>query len=319
MAVPTGTFQTFQAVGIREDLSDYIYNIAPTETPFTTSVRRGKASNTYTEWQTDTLAAANKDNAEVEGDDQVGETATPTVRPGNHTQIFTKKPRVSSTQIAVNTAGRRNELSYQIAKRGKEIKRDIEAALTQNNASTAGNASTARKLGGLESWYVTNTSRGATGADGGFSGSTTSAPGDGTQRGFTEVLLKGVIKSCWDAGGDPDMIMVGSSNKQTASGFSGIATLYRDTAGSMKPASIMGAADIYVSDFGEHKIVPNRFQRDRTAHVLDTEYWEIDVLDPMKIEPLAKTGLSEIRLLSTELTLCAKNEAASGVVADLTT
>lgn len=320
MTVPAGTFQTFQAVGNREDLSDYIYDISPTETPFVTSCRKGKATAVFTEWQTDALDSATALNTTIEGDDATTNSATPTVRPRNYVQLMDKVPRVTSTQNAVNSAGRKSELSYQIAKRGKELKRDVESALCSNNGSSAGTAAAARALGGLESWYTSNVSRGTGGASGGYTaGGTTTAAGDTTQRTFTEAMLKAVIKSCWDNGGDPKMVMVGSFNKQTVSGFSGIATLYRDTAPKLAPASIMGAADIYVSDFGQHAIVPNRFSRARSAHVLDMDYWEVAVLQPMKIENLAKTGHSERRLLSTELTLCSKNQAASGVVADLTT
>lgn len=325
MSVPSGTMQTYQQVGIREQLADMIYDISPTETPFLSNAKRGKATNRKAEWQLDSLAAANGDNKTIEGDDATTDTAAPTSRLNNYTQLMDKVVRTSSTADAVSTAGRKKELSYQITKRSKELKRDMEARLTGNYASTAGAAGSARELGGLESWYATNTSRGGSaGASGGFSsttGVTVAATDSTTQRTFTEALLKDVIRQCWESGGDPTMIMVGSFNKQKASAFSGIASLYRDTNGknSAKQISIIGGADLYISDFGEHKIVPNRFSRSRTAHVLDMEYWEVQYLQPFSIVPLAKTGHSERRMLSAEFTLCSKNEAASGVVADLTT
>lgn len=325
MPVPSGTMQTYQQVGIREQLADMIYDISPTETPFLSNAKRGKATNRKAEWQLDALAAADGDNKTIEGDDATTDTAAPTSRLNNYTQLMDKVVRTSSTADAVSTAGRKKELSYQITKRSKELKRDMEARLTGNYASTAGAAGSARELGGLESWYATNTSRGGSaGASGGFSsttGVTVAATDSTTQRTFTEVLLKDVIRQCWESGGDPTMIMVGSFNKQKASAFSGIASLYRDTNGknSAKQISIIGGADLYISDFGEHKIVPNRFSRSRTAHVLDMEYWEVQYLQPFSIVPLAKTGHSERRMLSAEFTLCSKNEAASGVVADLTT
>jgi hypothetical protein len=206
----------------------------------------------------------------------------------------------------------------------------METRLTGNYASTNGAAGSARELGGLESWYATNVNRGSNasaatnGASGGFSSTTqvTVAATDASataQRTFTEALLKDVIRQCWTSGGDPTMVMVGGVNKQRASTFSGIASLYRDTNGknSAKQISIIGGADLYISDFGEHKVVPNRFSRDRTAHVLDMEYWEVQYLQPFSITPLAKTGHSERRMLAVEFTLCSKNEAASGVVSDL--
>ena len=331
MTAPTGTTQTYQQVGIREDLTDMIYDISPTDTPFLSMAGRVSVKQTKHEWQKDSLAAADGTNATIEGDDATNDTASATSRLANYTQLMDKVVEVSSTANAVNTAGRKQELSYQIAKRSKEIKRDMEARLTNNYASVAGNATTARQTGSVESWLETNTSRGSgagatAGADGGFHSTTglTVAATDASStnvRTFTEALLKTVIADCWNNGGEPDTIMVGKFNKQTASGFSGIATLYRDTAGknSAKQISIVGGADVYVSDFGSHKIVPNRFSRDRTALVLDMSYWKVGYLQPFKIDPLAKTGHADRRMLSVEFALECSNEAASGCVADLTT
>ena len=114
MAVPAGTMQTFQQIGIREQLADMIYDISPTETPFLSNAKRGKATNRKAEWQLDALAAANGDNATIEGDDATTDTAVPTTRLNNYTQLMDKVVRTSSTADAVSTAGRKNELSYQI-------------------------------------------------------------------------------------------------------------------------------------------------------------------------------------------------------------
>lgn len=322
MAVPGGTTQTFQGVGIREDLSDIIYDITPTETPFLSMARRGKATQTKHEWQTDALAAADGANAVIEGDDATINTFTATTRLANYTQIMDKAISISGSMEAVNSAGRKSELSYQLSKRSRELKRDMETRLTGNYASTAGAAGAARATAGVEAWLASNTELGSGGAVGGYT--TTGvvvAATDATStqfQTFIEADLKSVIKQCWTNGGDPGVVMVGPFNKQKASGFGGIATLYRDTAGSMKPATIMGAADVYVSDFGEHRIVPNRFSRDRTALVLDMDYWEVAYLRPFQQAKLAKTGDSEKRQLLVEFALCSKNEAASGKIADLT-
>lgn len=325
MAVPAGTYQTYQQVGIREDLSDFIYNIDPVETPFLTMARKGsKPKNTKVEWQTDSLAAADGTNATIDGDDPATNTASPTVRLANYTQLMDKVVRVSDRAQQMSTAGRKRELAYQVAKRGKELKRDMEARLTGNYASTAGATGAASQTAGVEAWLTTNVSRGTGGADGGWSSTNqvTSAATDASatnQRTFTEALLKTQIRNIWNEGGNPKIIMTGGFNKQQASGFGGIATLYRDTAGKMSPATIMGAADVYVSDFGEHKIVPNRFSRDRTALILDMNYWSIHYLMPFNVQTLAKTGHSERRMLRVDFALCSKNEEASGAVADLTT
>lgn len=325
MAVPGGTMQTYQQVGIREDLSDFIYNIDPVETPFLTMVRKGsKPKNYKVEWQTDSLAAADGTNATLDGDDPATNTASPTARLATYTQLMDKVVRVSDRANLMTTAGRKRELAYQVAKRGKELKRDMETRLTGNYASVIGSASTASQTAGVEAWLETNVTRGSGGTDGGWSSTNqvTAAASDASSTNlitFTEARLKTQIRNIWNEGGNPKIIMVGGYNKQVASGFNGIATLYRDTAGKMSPATIMGAADVYVSDFGEHKIVPNRFSRDRTALILDMTYWSIHYLMPFNVTPLSKTGHSERRLLRVDFALCSKNEAASGAVADLLT
>lgn len=322
MAVPANTVQTFAQVGIREDLSDVVTNIAPTETPFYSMIRKGKAKNRSPEWQKDSLAAADADNKAIEGDDTSADAFEPTERLKNYVQLFDKTVSVSTTAQAVDTAGRASELKYQVAKRGQEIKRDIEARITGNYASVIGNASTAGECAGAEAWIETNVSLGTGGAAGGFNSGTglVDAATDGTPAAAAEATLKTVIKDCWTEGGDPSVIMVGGFNKQAFSGFSGIATQYKENKGpSMKRAVILGAADAYVSDFGEHRIIPNRFNRDRTALVLTPSTWEAKFLQPFKTVPLAKTGHNDKRLLSAELTLCCKDEKANGAYGALTT
>ena len=320
MAVPSNTVQTFAMIGIREDLSDVISNISPTETPFYSMCRKGKTVSRTPEWQIDTLAAANADNAVVEGDDVAADAADHPTRVKNVIQLMDKVVSVSTTGQAVDTAGRASELKYHVAKKGQELKRDIEARITQNDASVVGNASTAGEMAGAEAWIETNVDGGTSYAAGGFNTGTgiVDAPTDGTQRAAAESQLKAVIKDCWTAGGDPSVVMVGGFNKQAFSAFSGIATQYQDNNGrSMQRAVILGAADYYVSDFGEHRIIPNRFQRDRTALVLDPKLWELKFSQPFRTVPLAKTGHNDKRMLSVELTLCSKNEAGNGLVADL--
>lgn len=317
MTVPTGTTQTYQAIGRREDLTDVIHDVSPTETPFMSAIGKGAAKNTYHEWQTDALASATDDNAVIEGDDPGNETMDPTVRLGNYTQLSDKVVQVSSSQRASNNAGRGDELSYQLMKRSKELKRDMEASLTGNNASVAGDASTARKSAGFESWIQTNDSRGAGGGNTAFSGGIQAAPTDGTQRVFTETLLKDVLQLAWENGGEPTLLMVGAFNKKQASSFSGVADAVRDTGN--KRATIIGAAEVYVSDFGQLNIVPNRFSRSRTALVVDPSMWKLCYYQRFSTEDLAKTGHSDRKMLSVEYTLEACNEKSSGAVADLTT
>ncbi len=322
MAVPAAATQTYAQIGVREDLSDVIYDISPLETPVVSKLPRVKATNTNHEWMTDALAAAAA-NRKIEGDDASSITADPRVRVNNYTQIMTKALVVSGTSRAVNTAGLEDEFSYQTAKRGKELKRDIEFAVTQNQPSSAGGSGTARSMAGMESWLKTNKTNcgsldGSAGATTpGWSSNAVAAPTDNSQSSsITETLLKSVLQSIWTAGGNPSMIVVGAGTKQKMSTFSGIATQYRENSG-VKQATILGAAAVYVSDFGELRIVPDRFSRDRTALILDTEYWALAELRPIQRETLAKTGDSDKMMLVTELTLEARNEKASGKVTDI--
>ena len=312
MAQPTNTFDTYDSVGEREDLSDVIYNISPTDTPFLSSAAKTQSSAVLHEWQTDALAAASTSNAVIEGDEATLDAVTATTRLSNSCQIMDKTVVITGTQEAVDKAGRASEIAYQIAKKAKELKRDMEAMLTTNNAEVAGNASTARELGSLRAWVATNDDMGAGGSSGG-AGNT--AATDGTQRVFTESALKSVIKSVWNAGGDPTMIMVGPFNKQKLSGFTGNST--RFDAGA--DATLYTSVDVYASDFGQLQVVPNRFSRDRDAWVLDMDYWGVAFLRDFSMHELSKTGDSEKRQLILEATLESRNEAASGCVADLTT
>jgi hypothetical protein len=313
------TFQTYQSIGNREDLTDVIYNISPTDTPFMSSVGKTKASAVYHEWQTDALAAAVANNAAVEGADATSLTVTPTVRVGNRTQISTKTVQIAGTQDSVDKAGRKSEKAYQLAKASSELKRDMEKTLLSNNVAAAGNSSTARTLGGLQAWLSTNAVLGATGTAG--SGGTT-ARVSGTDAAFTETMLKSAVKSAFEQGGNPSVLMVTPTQKQVVSGFAGIAA-QRYEAPKNAATTIIGAADVYLSDFGTLSVVPNRFMTadsgdgGEVAFVLDPEYAAVAYLRPFQTNELAKTGDSEKTQLLVEYTLEVKNEKAHAIIADL--
>ena len=314
MAIVANTFQTYAAIGNREDLSDIIYNISPTDTPFMSSIGKEKAEGTLHEWQTDALAAA-ATNAQVEGDEIAFTAVVPTSRINNRTQISRKSVIVSGTQDTVNTAGRNQELAYQISKNAKELKRDMELVLCNNQSAAVGGAAAARTSSGLASWIQTNIN--AIGANGAIGGVDT--PGilrtNGTQRAFTEAQLKGVAASCWNSGGDPSMIMLGSFNKQKLSGFTGGSTKMTQA----DDKKLVAAIDIYESDFGSMTVVPNRFSRSRDVFVLQPDMWAVAYLRDFQMIDLAKTGDAEKKAMLAEYTLVAKNEAANGAIFDLTT
>jgi hypothetical protein len=317
MAIVANTFLAFNAKGIREELSNVISNISPEETPFQSNVGTENVTNAFFEWQTDSLAAT-ATTAVISGDD-VGsfDSTAATTRLGNYTHIRRRTMVIEDRLEFVDKAGRDSEVAYQLAKRGKELKRDIEAVLLDNNARVAGNSTTAPETAGLPAWLKTNTSK-SSGATAGVdpTGDGTDARTDGTQRAFTEAMLKDVMQKAWTAGGNPSILMVGPFNKTVASGFAGIAETR--VAGNDSPTTIIGAADIYVSDFGNISFVPNRFQRERDAFLLDPEYAAVCYLRPIQQIELAKTGDAEKRMVLAEFGLKVLNEAAHGIIADLT-
>ena len=314
MTQATNTFDTYDAVGIREDLQDVIYSISPTETPFMSAAAREQVKNTFHEWQTDSLAAAVTNNAVIEGDEATLDASTATSRIGNYTQIMDKTVVITGTQEAVDKAGRASELAYQIAKKSKELKRDIESTLLTNQARAVGSSSAARTFASMGAWIATNSNKASDGTDPTASDGS-DARNDGTQRSLTEDMLKDVIKGTWNAGGNPSVIMVGPFNKQKISGFTGGNTRFDAS----EDKTLYTSIDVYSSDFGDLEVVPNRFSRDRDALVLDMDYWSVGFLRDFTMHELSKTGDAEKRQILAELTLISRNEGASGGVFDLTT
>ena len=309
----TNTFDTYDAVGNKEDLENVVRNVSPTETPFISMVNQVKVTSTNHEFQTDALAAAAA-NAKIEGDDLTASAITATTRLGNRTQIMNKVFLVTASQDAMNSAGRDKELTYQKVKHAQELKRDMEYNIVGvNNAKVTGNATTARELASVQAWITTNTSKASDGTD--PTGDGTDARTDGTQRALTEAMVKTVLKECFTEGGSPDCILVGPFNKQVISGFGANATRFNEA----ESKKAFAAVHFYDSDFGVLKIIPNRFSRERDALILDKNYWSIGKFRPMTEKRLAESGFYEKWAIETEITLVSGNEKASGIVADLTT
>ncbi len=315
MTIIANTFTSFDAKGIRESLANVISNIAPEETPFTSNVGAENVSNTFFEWQVDDLAAVDVTPV-IDGDDVASfDATTATVRVGNYTQIRRRSMVIADNLGFQDLAGRNDEVAYQLAKRGKEIKRDLETIYTGNTARSAGSASAGRVTAGLGAWIATNVNKAGDGTNPtAVDGS--DARNDGTQRDFTEAMLKDVMQKAYTAGGNPSMLMVGPYNKTVVSGFAGIAA-QRYQAPTDGPTTIIGAADVYLSDFGALTVVPNRFSRERDAWCLDTEYASIATLRPIQAVDLAKTGDAEKKMLICETGLKVSNEKAHGLIADL--
>ena len=316
MAQPTNTYDTYDLVGEREDLSDEINNVSPTDTPFYSSVEKNTSNAVYHEWQTDSLRAA-APNAHIEGDDTTATARTPTVRLGNYTQIFKDAVTVTGTADEVDTAGRANEMDYQLVKTGRELRLDVEKALLDNNARVAGNSTTARELAGVPAWLTTNTSAGTSGSD--ATGDGTDARTDGTQRNFTQTLMDANLQSIWtNSNSDASLAVMLSAFQMTkALGFMG-----NNNQRSNVPADraiVANNIEVYMTPWGEVNCVMSRQMRARDVLTLNLDYWKVSVLRDFRTDPLAKTGDSEKRQVLAEMTLEACAEAASGGVFDLTT
>jgi len=311
-------YDRYSAIGAREDLSDVIYDISPTDTPIMSTIGKTKATSVTHEWQTDSLAAATTANALVEGASASEGTITPTTRLANLTQIVGKTVMVSGTLLASDLAGRKSEMAYQLAKASAEIKRDIETIITANQGQAAGSSgSSARKMGSLLSYIKTNTSKNGTsltGVDPTTLGVSTRT--DGSTRAFTETILKDVIAKVFASGGTPSALFVSPAQKQVVSAFTGLAA-QRYQVPTSGQATILAGADLYQSDFGVLQIVPNRFMRTRDALILDPEYAALAYLRPFQTNDIAKVGDADKKQILAELTLEVRNEAAHGGAFDL--
>lgn len=341
MAQVTGTTWTnsiansiTQATNNREDIEDVIFLLDPMDTIMLSTLPRVDASGVYHEWLQDNLAAPAA-NAQIEGNDVAFTTATPASRRGNWTQISYKTFAVSDTLEAVEKVGRSSERERLGVKLLKELKRDIETAIVGNQGSSGGaggaqgGTATARSSAGMEAWIgngtttttageasnvvtATTTSDGATSP--GFASGAVAAPTDGTTTGaLTEGQLKAALQGSWTDGGNTDTILVGARQKQVIDAFSGIATRFVDSAPN-KQAAIVGAANLYVTSYGTHKIVLSRYVRASVVLCLDTEYWALAFLRPFSKKPLARTGEAEKMLITSEWTLVCRNNAASAKV-----
>jgi hypothetical protein len=326
MTQPAETFDTYDAKGIREDLQDVIYSITPDDTPFYSACAKTKATNTLHEWQTDTLRDS-ADNAHIEGDDTAGNAVTATVRLNNYTQIFKNAVVVSDTTYGVKSAGRKEEMAYQMLKVAREQKLDIEKALFANQASVSGNATTPRRLGGLGAWMKTNVnfqtggspSSGAnpTGDSNGNADGTDARTDNSAVTDFSQDKFDLVMQSIWESGGNPDRVYLSAFQMDKALGFTGNNS-QRSTvqAGDEK---VVKSLAVYVTPWGTVEFVPSRENRSRDVYILQNDMFATPVLRPTKSIELAKTGDATTRQVTTELTLCVKNEKSSGLIADNST
>jgi hypothetical protein len=310
MAKVTNAFDTYSATSDREDLSNIIYNISPMQTPFMSSIGKRNINNVVFDWQTEALASP-VSTGELEGFELSRSAAVATTRVSNVAMISKRDATVSGSQESSDPAGKRSEMAHQLAIMSKALKRDMEEALCQKNGKTTGNATTARKTGAFESWVKSNVNNaaGSTPTGGG------TAPTDGTQRALTETLLKDVLQSCFENGGEPSIAICGPHNKQVISGFTGRSQARQFVDSNTVEASV----SIYSSDFGELKIVPSNRSRERSLLLVDPEMAKVSFLRDFKTVDIATIGDAVTKMIVVEYGLEVSNEAAHGAVVDLTT
>ncbi|TBY60150.1 head protein [Rhizobium leguminosarum bv. viciae] len=324
MAVITNTFRTTNAVGNREELSDVVSRITPEDTPIYSLIEKGKCVSVHPEWETDELAAPGA-NAREEGEDYTFDAITPPARLGNYTQILRKDWIISGTQEVVDEAGKVQKRKYQKLKKGVEIRKDVEFALVSTTASLGG---ATRQLGSINTWTITNVSRGGSGTNGGFNSGTglTVAPGAGTQRAFTKTILDTVMQTGYTSGANFRHVVVSPYVKSVFVTFmsdTNVASFRYAVSKGGERNTIIATADYYEGPFGTVMIQPNRVQAGsatlaRNAFFIDTDFLEFDWLRKIQEDKdVAKTGDADKGVIIGEGTLKVKNEKGLGIAADL--
>ena len=315
MAVVTNSYDSYEAVGNWTDIEDVIYTISPTETPFLSTCKKGKALNRVHQWQKDALATAVGTNYAAEGTTYAADALTATTLLNNVCGISDKSPQVTGSQEAIKHYGRGSEMSYQVKKAMKELKRDVETNLLQNVAKVTGDGTgTARKIAGFQTWIVTNQS---------IAGDATPATGDGsdihtdgTARALTEAMFESVLASQWTSGGNPTKGYLNAFQKRKTATFSGNSTPYHDKASK----KVYNSVDVYIDPLGnEVRLIPNRFVPTDVVYFVDPEYVKFATLRDFRVLDIPRQGDYMGKLLLVEGTLAVGNEAAHGVVADLST
>ena len=326
MAQVANTYETYDAVGNREELADKIWMITPEETPFLSLIGTKSCDSVHPEWQTDTLATPVTTNNVPEGNDWTYDAIVATTRIGNYCQISEKSFIISNTQDQTSKAGRKSEVARETAKKGVELRTDIEVTALSNQAASAGsgNGASNRTSAGFRAWIATNDDMGSGGSSGSFSNGIQGAATNGTQRAFTKAILDSVILNTYNAGGNPDILMVSPYVKTVFSRIIDDADVVPLRKEVMKgQATIVAAADTYLSDFGLITVVPNRQMARagatvaRNAFLITPNMVKRGVFRDITMNTPAVTGDAVKKVLNTEWTLVVMNEAAHGVAADL--
>lgn len=320
MAVPANTVQRVTRVGVREDLSNVISMLAREDFPLMSNFGKGTTKAFDFDWQNDALAAVDTNNAVIDGDDVSNDAYSPTVRLKNYVQLMDKTVGLSHGVQQIDHAGPHVTMAAAMNKRSRELKRDMETAIGANQAAVPYAAGTAHKTSGAVAMVRTNASRGVGGAAGTLSGGAAggyinAAQTNGTLRTITEPMLKAAHVAAWNEGGRPDMFIVSGTIKQTLSGFPGVAQQRRETGN--KAVTIIGAADLYVGDFGTISFVPSVYTTGRDGLLLDSSLWKLKYLQDFRVDDLGKSGHSDKKMLSVHFGVYCENQLGNAIVADI--
>ena len=306
MAVPANTKLTYNNLTNPEFVDDMIKFISPDDAPFYNGISKANVNATKPEWLTDTYEATGT-NAQLEGDDFAAATFTDPSRVSNNTQILAKRFQVSGTQRAIKSYAVEDTFGYQALKKTKELIRDFETAISSNQAPNVGAAGTARQLRPLESFYATNVSMGV----GGANGTATTARTDGTLRSLALGFITTVTQSCYTNGGTPNKLIAAPSIVTAIGALAGTAQRQ------VKASEVTAYADYIATPFGNLMVVPSRYVRTRTAHLVDMSTKKIGKLRDIKREELAKNGDSHRMQIIGEMTIYEKAEHGNGIIADI--
>jgi hypothetical protein len=310
MAKVTNAFETRNAKGNREDLSDAIYNIDPFDTPFMNTVGRRNATNVKFDWQTEELPGADDTNAQAEGFELSRTTSQPTVRRSNVVQISKRDATVTGSQEKANAAGKASEMAHQMALKSKALKNDMEKIALSGQALDDGVDDGVRRTRALSHWLATNVSRGAGGA---APTSETAAITAGTQRALTEQLVRETMQKCYDNGAKPSILMVNSVNKLVVDEFEG----RKNSRHNVDPEKAVQNVSVYASDFGNLKVVLNRWMPQDRVFLLDPAYARIAYYRNFQQKPLGVIGDAETRMILAEWGVQVDNEKAHGAIFDV--
>jgi len=305
MAKVDDSFTTYDAQANREDLSDIIYNIDPFDTPMMTAAGRRNVSNVLFDWQTENLPAEVL-TADLEGFELDRAASTPTVRENAIVQINHRDATITGTQEASDPAGKRSEMAHQMALVGKALKRDCESIMFGTvQIQENGNATTARTTRALINWIETNTTFDATTGVDPVVATNTAVVDSSAQAPFTEAMLNDTIQSCYENGAEPSLLFVGPYNKRVVSTFVGRA----NSRHMISAKKVVNSVTLYASDFGD---------RPRDAFLMDPRYYRVAYFRNFQRSKIAKIGDADTNMLVVEYGLQVDNEAAHGVIRDLT-